>query len=70
MRGAKIVVHRFTDGRLRFSHKDRVLTCTAYGTYAVPAAAEDEKTLDARVDAIAAARRTASPQTSTPAACA
>jgi transposase len=63
MRGAKIVVHRFTDGRLRFSYKDRVLTCTAYGTYAVPAAAEDEKTLDARVEAIAAARRKPSPQT-------
>ena len=57
MRGAKIQVHRFTDGRLRFSYKDRVLTCTAYGTYAVPDPAEDEKTLDARVDAIAAARR-------------
>jgi len=56
MRGAKIRVHRFTDGRLRFSYKDRVLICTAYGTYAVPDPAEDEKTLDARVDAIAAGR--------------
>jgi hypothetical protein len=36
MRGAKIAVHRFTDGRLRFSYKDRVLICTAYGSYAVP----------------------------------
>jgi transposase len=57
MRGAKIAVHRFIDGRLRFSYKDRVLSCTAYGSYAVPDPAEDEKTLDARVDAIAAARR-------------
>jgi transposase len=57
MRGANILVHRFTDGRLRFSYKDRVLTCTAYGAYAVPDPVEDEKTLDARVDAIAAARR-------------
>ena len=56
MRGAKVVIQRFTDGRLRFSHKERVLTCTAYGTYAVPGPAEDEKTLDARVDAIVAAR--------------
>jgi transposase len=64
MRGAKIAVHRFTDGRLRFSYKDRVLTCTAYGTYAVPDPAEDEKTLDARVEAIAAARqRSAEPVT-------
>ena len=57
MRGAKIAVHHFADGRLRFSYKDRLLTCTAYGTYAVPDPAEDEKTLDARVDAIAATRR-------------
>jgi transposase len=57
LRGAKIAVHRFHDGRLRFSHKERVLTCTAYGSYAVADPAEDEKTLDARVDAIAAARR-------------
>jgi transposase len=57
MRGVKIMVHHFADGRLRFSYKDRVLTCTAYGAYAVPDSAEDEKTLDARVDAIAAARR-------------
>jgi transposase len=57
MRGAKIAVHRFIDGRLRFSYTDRVLSCTAYGSYAVPDPAEDEKTLDARVDAIAADRR-------------
>jgi hypothetical protein len=52
----EIAVHHFTDGRLRVSYKDRVLTCTAYGSYAVPDPAEDEKTLDARVDAIVAAR--------------
>jgi transposase len=57
MRGVKIAVHRFADGRLRFSYRDRVLSCTAYGTYTVPDPAEDEKTLDARVDAIAAAQR-------------
>lgn len=57
MRGGKVMVHQFTDGRLRFSYKDRVLTCTAYGTYAVPDRAHDEKTLDARVDAIIAAER-------------
>ena len=49
---------QFTDGRLRFSYKERVLTCTAYGTYAVPDPAEDEKTLDVRVEAISAAQRT------------
>ena len=68
MRGAKIAVHRFTDGRLRFSYKDRVLTCTAYGTYAVPDPVEDEKTLDARLDAIAAARQRPARQVTTLAA--
>lgn len=58
MRGGKVVVHRFADGRLRFSYKDRVLSCTAYGTYAVPDPAENEKTLDARVEAIIVAQRT------------
>jgi transposase len=58
MRGGKVMVHRFADGRLRFSYKERVLTCTAYGTYAVPDPAEDEKTLDVRLDVIAAAQRT------------
>jgi transposase len=62
MRGAKIMVHHFADGRLRFSYKDRVLTCTAYGAYAVPDPAEDEKTLDARIDAIAATGRRSAPQ--------
>ncbi len=60
MRGGKVMVHRFADGRLRFSYKDRVLSCTAYGTYAVPDPAEDDKTLDVRVDAVAAAHRPSS----------
>jgi transposase len=59
MRGAKVLVHHFTDGRLRVTYKDRALALTAYGTYPVPAAAVDEKTLDARVDAIVAAQKTA-----------
>ena len=56
---AKGLVHHFADGRLRVTHKDRVLALTADGTYAVPDAAVDEKTLDARVDAIVAAQKTA-----------
>ena len=59
MRGAKVLVHHFADGRLRVTYKDRVLALTAYGTYPVPDAAVDEKTLDARVDAIVAAQKTA-----------
>ena len=59
MRGAKVLVHHFTDGRLHVTYKERVLALTAYGTYPVPDAAVDEKTLDTRVDAIVAAARVA-----------
>jgi hypothetical protein len=31
-------------------YKDRILQVTAYGTYPVPDPAEDDKTIDARVD--------------------
>lgn len=62
MRGAKVTVHHFTDGRLRFFYKERALTCTAYGHYAVPDPAEDEKTLDARVNAIVMAQQTSARQ--------
>jgi len=55
MRGARVLVHRFTDGRLHVTYKERALALTAYGTYPVPDAAVDEKTLDARIDAIVAA---------------
>ena len=54
-----MLVHHFADGRLRVTYKDRVLALTAYGTYPVSDAAVDEKTLDARVDAIVAAQKTA-----------
>ena len=40
-------------------YKDRLLPVTAYGTYPVPDTAEDEKTIDARVDAIVASLRIA-----------
>lgn len=56
MRGAKVQVHGLADGRLHVTYKERVLACTAYGSYPVPAPAEDEKTLDVRVDAIVAAQ--------------
>jgi transposase len=59
MRGAKVLVHHFTDGRLHVTYKERVLALTAYRTYPVPDAAVDEKTLDARVDVVVAAARTA-----------
>jgi transposase len=59
LRGVKVMVHHFANDRLRVMYKDRVLALTAYGTYSVPDAAADEKTLDARVDALVAAHRTA-----------
>lgn len=59
MRGGKVMVHRLVDGRLHVTYKDRVLALTAYGTYPVPSPATDEKTLDARLDAIIAAQQMA-----------
>jgi hypothetical protein len=43
MRGGKVMVHQFADGRLRFSYKERTLTCTAYGTYSMPDPARGRK---------------------------
>ena len=43
-------------GRLRVYYKERPLAFTIYGTYPVPDPAEDEKTLDLRVDAVIAAQ--------------
>jgi transposase len=57
LRGARVALHHFADGRLRVYYKERPLAFTAYGTYPVPDPAEDEKTLDVRVDAIVAAQR-------------
>ena len=57
LRGARVALHHFADGRLRVYHKERPLAFTAYGTYPVPDLAEDEKTLDIRVDAIVAVQR-------------
>jgi transposase len=64
LRGAKVTLYHYADGRMQVHYKDRVLACTAYGHYPIPDPAEDEKTLDLRVDAIVAAQRVAagSPQ--------
>ena len=59
LRGAKVMVHHFANDRLRVIYKDRMLALTAYGTYPVPDPAADEKTLDARLDALVAARQPA-----------
>lgn len=57
LRGARVTLHHFADGRLRVYYRERRLAFMAYGTYPVPDPVEDEKTLDMRVDAITAAQR-------------
>ncbi len=56
LRGAKVTLHHFPDGALRVHYKDRILPVTAYARYAMPAPAVDGKTIDARIDAMIAAR--------------
>ena len=56
LRGAKVTLHHFVGGGLTVHYKDRVLPVTAYGSYPIPDPAEDEKTIDARVNAIVASR--------------
>ncbi len=59
LRGATVTLYHYADGRMGVHYKDRTLACTAHGTYAIPSPAEDEKTLDLRVDAIVAAQQVA-----------
>jgi hypothetical protein len=57
LRGAKVTLHHFVGGGMSVHYKDQLLAVTAYGDYPVPDPAEDEKTIDARVDAIIASQR-------------
>jgi len=54
LRGAKVTLLHYPGGRMAVHYKGRVLPATAYGAYPVPDPVEDEKTVDARVDAIVA----------------
>jgi hypothetical protein len=54
-----VTLHHFVGGGMAVHYKDRVLPVTAYGSYPVPDPAEDEKTLDARLDAILSRQATA-----------
>jgi transposase len=56
LRGAKVTLHHFVGGGMTVHYKGRVLPVTAYGRYPVPDPAEDEKTLDVRLNAIIATR--------------
>ena len=60
LRGAKVTLHHAIGGGMTVHYKGRVLPVTAYGQYPIPDPAEDEKTLDVRLNAIIAARRTPS----------
>jgi transposase len=65
LRGVKVTLHHAISGGMTVHYKGRVLPVTAYAHYPVPGPAEDEKTLDVRLDAVIAARR-ASSQPSVP----
>lgn len=54
MRGAKTTLPHLLDGSMRARFKDRDLGFTTYGVTDLPAAVADEKTIDARLDAIIA----------------
>jgi len=54
MRGGKITLYHFMNGTMRARYKGKWLTCTAYKTRGRPAAAEDDKSLNARMDAVVA----------------
>jgi transposase len=54
LRGAKVTLHHFLGGGLSVHYKDRILPVTAFGAYPVPDPAEDEKTIDLRIEAIIA----------------
>lgn len=59
LRGAKVELRHRLDGTMTVHYKDRILPVTAFKTYPAPDPAEDEKTIDLRIDHIVAAQRTA-----------
>ena len=60
LRGAKVTLSHFMDGTMRARYKDRVLVLTRVKSLPMPRPAEDEKTIDARIDAIVRAQKAAS----------
>ena len=59
LRGAKVELRHRLDGTMTVHYKDRILPVTTCRTYPGPEPAEDEKTIDLRIDHIVAAQRTA-----------
>jgi transposase len=62
LRGAKVTLHHFLGGGMTVHYKGRTLSVTAYGSYPIPDPAEDEKTIDIRLNAMIAARGAPSQQ--------
>jgi transposase len=56
LRGARITLRHCLDGTLHVTHKTRILDVTAFRTLPKPDPAEDEKTIDARIEAVIRAR--------------
>jgi transposase len=56
LRGAKVTLHHSVSGGMTVHYKGRILPVTAYGHYAIPDPAENEKTIDARVNTVIATR--------------
>ena len=54
LRGAKVTLLHLLDGTLRVRFKDRDLAFTPFKTLPAPPPVEDDKTLDARLDAVIA----------------
>ena len=63
LRRAKITLLHFLDGSMRARFKERELSFTAYGQSGAPVAVEDEKTIDARLDAVIASLQKIAPAT-------
>lgn len=59
LRGVKVELRHRLDGTMTVHYKDRILPVTAFRTYPAPDPAEDEKTIDLRIEHIVAAQRAA-----------
>lgn len=55
LRGARVNLLTHLDGRIEVHYKQRILETSVFGPCRAPQAAEDDKSLDARIDAIIAA---------------
>lgn len=63
LRGARVSLYHFMDGTMQVRYKDRTLACTAFRKSPRPAQAEDEKTLESRLDAIVSGIAVKAPRT-------